>query len=172
MAVDFGQTKTETATQVAPKPATTPATETGLGGVVRCVLTAALATYRKKGVDTVVLDVGNELAVTDWFIITHGNNARQVKAIVEEVEMSVASVGGLAPMRIEGKEARQWVLLDYGFFVVHVFDAEKRAFYQLENLWADCPKLDWLNCSEEIRLDENDPLNETDLTKDPTSIAV
>lgn len=146
MAVDFDQT------------------ETSLGDVTRWVVTAALAAYRKKGVDTVVLDVGNKLVVTDWFIITHGNNARQVKAIVEEVEMSVASVGGPAPMRVEGKEARQWVLLDYGFFVVHVFDAEKRAFYQLENLWVDCPKLDWLDCSEEIRLDEDDQLDELDLT--------
>jgi ribosome-associated protein len=95
------------------------------------------------GVETLVLDVGDVLAVTELFVITNGNNARQVKAIVEEVERVVAEAGGPRPLRVEGLEKLEWVLLDYGPFVVHVFDPEQRAFYRLERLWGDCPRVEW-----------------------------
>ena len=109
----------------------------------RWAMAAAAAADERKGVDTVVIDVGDVLVVTDLFVITHGNNARQVRAITEGVEESLKMAGGPAPRRIEGAEDRQWVLLDYGAFVVHVFDAERRALYQLERLWGDCDVLDW-----------------------------
>ena len=80
------------------------------------------------------------LAVTDWFVITNGENVRQVKAIVDEIEEKVAEAGGPRPIRVEGLDALEWVLLDYGTFVVHVFTAEQRAFYKLERLWSDCPR--------------------------------
>jgi ribosome-associated protein len=95
------------------------------------------------GVDTIVLDVGDVLAVTDLFVITNGTNARQVKAIVEEIERKVAEAGGPRPIRVEGLDTLEWVLLDYGAFVVHVFDAEQRAFYRLERLWGDRPRVEW-----------------------------
>ena len=109
----------------------------------RWAVAAAAAADERKGADTVVIDVGDVLVVTDLFVITHGNNARQVRSIAEGVEELVKQAGGPSPLRIEGADDRQWVLLDYGPFVVHVFDAERRDLYQLERLWGDCPLLDW-----------------------------
>ena len=109
----------------------------------RWATAAAAAADERKGVDTVVIDVGDVLVVTDLFVITHGNNARQVRAITEGVEESLKAAGGPRPLRVEGADDRQWVLLDYGPFVVHVFDAERRDLYQLERLWGDCPLIDW-----------------------------
>ena len=109
----------------------------------RWAVAAAAAADERKGADTVVIDVGDVLVVTDLFVITHGNNARQVRSITEGVEELVKQAGGPSPLRVEGADDRQWVLLDYGPFVVHVFDAERRDLYQLERLWGDCPLLDW-----------------------------
>lgn len=109
----------------------------------RWAVAAAMAADDKKGIDTIIIDVGDVLAVTDMFVITHATSARQVSAIVDGVKQSLSAVAGLSPVRLEGTDSRQWVLMDYGSFVVHVFDAERRAFYQLERLWGDCPRLDW-----------------------------
>ncbi len=100
---------------------------------------AALAAGGKLGHDTVIIDVGDVLAVTDHFVVTGGSTTRQVRAIVEEVEARVAEAGGPRPVRIEGAGSYEWVLMDYGGFVVHVLTDEKRAFYDLERLWADRP---------------------------------
>lgn len=110
---------------------------------LRWATIAAKAAEDRKALDILVIDVGEILAVTELFVITHGNNARQVRAIVEGVEEGVKAAGGPSPLRIEGADERQWVLLDYGAFVVHVFDADRRAFYQLERLWSDCPTQPW-----------------------------
>jgi ribosome-associated protein len=107
------------------------------------VITAAQAASAKKAENTVVLDVGGVLSITDAFVITSGNNRRQVLTIAEEVEARVKEVGGPAPMRVEGLTDAQWVLLDYGDFVVHVFLDEVRRYYDLERLWADAPVVDW-----------------------------
>ena len=104
---------------------------------------AARAASDKKGADTVVLEVGQVLAITEAFVITSAPNDRLVRTISEEVERAVKEHGGSGPLRIEGKADAHWVLLDYGDFVVHVFLEETRAFYDLERLWADAPKLDW-----------------------------
>ena len=115
----------------------------------RWAVAAAAAADERKGVDTVVIDVGDVLAVTDLFVITHGSNARQVRAVAEGVEEVLKEAGGPSPLRTEGTDDRQWVLLDYGPFVVHVFDAERRALYQLERLWGDCPVLEWRSSAQE-----------------------
>ncbi|MCU1448427.1 MAG: ribosome silencing factor RsfS/YbeB/iojap [Acidimicrobiales bacterium] len=107
------------------------------------VTTAARAAAAKKAADTVVLDVGDVLSITDAFVITSGSNRRQVLTIAEEVEAQVKSVDGPAPLRIEGQADAQWVLLDYGDFVVHVFLDEVRRYYDLERLWADAPVVEW-----------------------------
>ena len=106
---------------------------------------AARAADDKFGRDTVVIEVGEVLAITDFFVITSGANDRQVRTIVEEVERVVADEFGAAvkPRRIEGLDALRWVLMDYGSFVVHVFDEETRHFYDLERLWRDMPRLEW-----------------------------
>lgn len=90
-----------------------------------------------------MLDVGSILAITDAFVITSAGNSRLVKAIVDEVEGVLTVEGGPKPRRIEGLGELEWVLMDYGDFVVHVFLDETRRFYELERLWGDVPRLDW-----------------------------
>ena len=104
---------------------------------------AALGADDKKADDTIIIDVGDVFAVSDYFVITSGSNPRQVHAIVDGVEEFVVTRGGPRPVRVEGKEDREWVLLDYGSFVVHVFHQEQRNFYQLEKLWGDRPRVEW-----------------------------
>jgi ribosome-associated protein len=104
---------------------------------------AARAAASKKGQDTVILDVGAILAITDSFVITSAPNERLVRAIAEEVERQVKETGGPAPARIEGLREGEWILLDYGDFVVHVFLEETRRFYDLERLWSDAPRVAW-----------------------------
>jgi ribosome-associated protein len=105
--------------------------------------TAARAASAKGGEDTVILEVGAILAITDAFVITSGRNGRQVRTIAEEVEAKLKGDGGISPLRVEGLSDSQWVLLDYGDLVVHVFLDETRAFYDLERLWSDAPRVAW-----------------------------
>lgn len=111
--------------------------------VLEWVRVAARAADSKTDDKTVVLDVGGVLSIAGWFVITSGTNPRQVRTIAEEVEEKVTQAGGPKPIRIEGLDARQWVLIDYGDFVVHVFLDEVREFYDLERLWADVATVDW-----------------------------
>lgn len=108
----------------------------------RAVLAARVADD-KKGLDTVVLEVGRVLAITDYFVITSAPNTRQVRTIAEEIEARLKADAGVAPRRVEGLGELTWVLLDYGDLVVHVFLDETRRFYDLERLWSDVPRLDW-----------------------------
>ncbi|MEM7092331.1 MAG: ribosome silencing factor [Actinomycetota bacterium] len=103
----------------------------------------AAAADSKLGTATLILDVGDAISVTDHFVVTNGSNSRQVKAIVDEVEHQIKLVGGPSPIRVEGLESLDWVLVDYGEFVVHVFSEEARGYYQLERLWKDCGQIDW-----------------------------
>jgi ribosome-associated protein len=107
------------------------------------VMTAARAAAAKTEEETVVLEVGEVLAITGYFVITGGRNPRQVKTVAEEVEMAVVAAGGPRPLRTEGFDSLRWVLLDYGDFVVHVLLDEARTYYELERLWADVPRLEW-----------------------------
>ena len=105
--------------------------------------TAARAASAKGGEDTVIIEVGLVLAITDAFVITSGRNTRQVKTIAEEVEARLKADGGITPLRVEGLGDSQWVLLDYGDLVVHVFLDETREFYDLERLGSDAPRVAW-----------------------------
>ena len=105
--------------------------------------TAARAAAAKGGDETLVLDVGHVLAICDLFVLTSGRNTRQVRTIAEEVEAQVKAASGRAPLRIEGLDTAEWVLLDFGDIVVHVFLDELRRYYQLERLWADAPRMEW-----------------------------
>lgn len=102
---------------------------------------AAIALDDKKGIDIVLLDVHELLVITDIFVIASGSNPRQVKALVDEVEGRLRS-HDRKPLRREGVESAQWVLLDYGDIVVHVFDPATRSYYDLERLWGDAPRLE------------------------------
>ena len=105
-------------------------------------ITAARAADSKQATDVVVLEVAEVLALCGWFVIASAANERQVKAICDEVERQIHEAGGAKPKRIEGLQDRQWVLMDYGDVVVHVFQQDQRDFYDLERLWADVPRLD------------------------------
>ncbi len=106
-------------------------------------LVAAVADHQK-GSDTVIIDVGDVLAVSDFFVITSASSSPRVAAIVGEIEARVCRIGGPTPDRIEGLGEREWVLMDYGAFVVHVFRQSQRDFYRLERLWQDCPQVNWV----------------------------
>ena len=105
--------------------------------------TAARAASAKGGEDTVIIEVGAVLAITDAFVITSGRNSRQVKTIAEDVEARLKAEGGIKPLRVEGLGDSHWVLLDYGDLVVHVFLDETREYYDLERLWSDAPRVAW-----------------------------
>jgi len=104
---------------------------------------AAQAAASKKADDIVILDVGEVLVITDAFVICSAPNERLVRTIAEEIEKQLKEGGRGGPRRVEGLREAEWVLLDYGDFVVHVFLEETRRFYDLERLWADAPRVPW-----------------------------
>ena len=101
------------------------------------VLEAAEAASDKKADRIVVLDVSEQLVITDFFLICSGNTPRQVRTIADEVERRLAESHSVKPFRREGAREARWVLLDYVDFVVHVFHTDDRDYYDLERLWAD-----------------------------------
>jgi ribosome-associated protein len=102
---------------------------------------AAEVASDKLGVGTVVLSMRDLVGVTDAFVLTSGRNSRQVRTLVEEIEHQVKDAYGLSPCSIEGRRDLQWVLMDYGDFVVHVFLEETRRYYDLEHLWGDAARV-------------------------------
>jgi ribosome-associated protein len=103
-------------------------------------LTAAEAADAKQADDIVLLDVGRVLAITDVFLVASASNTRLVRSVAEEVERLVKERHGVAPLRVEGFRDLQWVLLDYGDVVVHVFTSDTRRFYDIERLYRDVPQ--------------------------------
>lgn len=99
---------------------------------------AALAADDKLATDVVVLDVSEQLVITDCFVIASAPNERQVNAIVDNIEDKLREAGH-KPVRREGTREGRWALLDYVDIVVHVQHNDERNFYALERLWRDCP---------------------------------
>jgi ribosome-associated protein len=99
---------------------------------------AAQAAADKKADDIVLLDVSEQLVITDAFVIASAPNERQVAAIVDEIEERLRLLDA-KPVRREGAREGRWVLLDFVDVVVHVQHTEERTFYSLERLWKDCP---------------------------------
>ena len=95
----------------------------------------ATAIDDKKGLDVVLLDVSGLLVITDVFVIATGTSRRHVRTLAEETEAQLKKTDDRRPLRREGMDDSTWVLLDYGDVVVHVFDEETRAYYDLERLW-------------------------------------
>lgn len=89
-----------------------------------------------------VLEVGQVLAIVDYFVITSSSNPRQARTIAEEVEEQLRRRDGSGPLRVEGADDARWILLDFGDIVVHVLSEEARAYYELERLWGDVARLD------------------------------
>jgi len=95
---------------------------------------AARAAEDKKALDLRILDLQGLASFTDYFVICSGANPRQIQAIADEVERRLAEQGR-KPLGIEGYEHAEWVLVDYGEFLVHIFSEAARAYYDLERLW-------------------------------------
>ena len=100
---------------------------------------AVMAADDKLGRDTVVLDLRGLVDSFDALVIASGRNDRQVRAIAEEVERLVEIALDLKPLRVEGFAGAEWIALDYGDVIVHVFDEATREYYDLEHLWNAAP---------------------------------
>ena len=107
----------------------------------RACLCARVAADNKAR-DVVVLDMRGVTPIYDYLVLTTGASRRQMHAIAEEVDAAMRDAGDTR-LGIEGYEASRWIVQDYGDVVVHVFDAEARGYYALEDLWADAAKVDW-----------------------------
>ncbi len=106
-------------------------------------LTAAQAAADKKAHDISIIDVGEQLYITDAFVIASASNERQVMAVVDAIEEALLKLPEKAkPERREGHQQGRWVLLDFVDIVVHVQHEEEREFYALERLWRDCPTIE------------------------------
>lgn len=104
---------------------------------------AAAAADRMKAADIVAFDVTVPLGITDIMMVATASNERQVLAVAEEIERDLyLKCGKRQPREREGLTEGQWVLLDYGDYVIHVMHEESRKFYNLERLWLDCPQID------------------------------
>lgn len=95
----------------------------------------------KKAEDVLVLMLGNLTIIADYFVICSGDSPIHTRAISDWIEESLARLG-IKPLRIEGQSYAHWILLDYGSVVVHVFEKETRAYYELEKLWIDADRVD------------------------------
>jgi len=105
------------------------------------VVLALQAAAEKKAIDPIVLDLREIASFTDFFVITSGANERQVQAISDEVYETLKKAGSPAA-RVEGYKTAEWILLDYGDFVVHVFEQKARSFYDLERLWRESKRVE------------------------------
>jgi len=112
---------------------------------------AARAVDDKKATDTLVIEVGPILAVVEYFVITSAANRRLVRSLADEVEGRIREETGRSPLRVEGAREQQWVLIDYGDVVVHVFSDETRSFYEIERLYRDAPFIDWADSPASTR---------------------
>jgi ribosome-associated protein len=111
-------------------------------------LAAAQAAADKLASDILLLDVSEQLVITDVFLLASAPNDRQVKAIVDEIEDRLRDLGA-KPTRREGAQEARWVLLDYSDVVIHVQHEEERVFYALERLWKDCPVIPFTDADSE-----------------------
>jgi ribosome-associated protein len=102
--------------------------------------TAARAVLSRKAEDPLLLDLREISSFTRAFLLCHGSSTRQVQAMAQAVEEALAEEHG-RKARTEGYPGGEWILMDFGDFVVHIFTAEKREFYGLERLWGDAPRI-------------------------------
>jgi len=112
-------------------------TQRALPAEVRLALKAGQA---RKAEDVLVMDLRNISSFTDYFLIMHGNSSRQNAALCDALEQDLKA-NGVRPLSVEGREHAEWILMDYGDFIVHIFSPAARDYYCLEKLWGDAPSL-------------------------------
>ncbi|GAB4239632.1 MAG: ribosome silencing factor [Candidatus Methylacidiphilales bacterium] len=96
----------------------------------------------KKAIDPVILDLRGIEGPADFFLICSGQSDPQLKAIAGAIEVSLKQDHDVRPVSVDGKMVSGWVVLDYGDVLVHIMAEAKRAYYQLEKLWGDAPRID------------------------------
>jgi ribosome-associated protein len=116
-------------------------TTSDLSGFDERIQRALNAAGEKKALDLTVLDLREIASFTDYFVIATGTNKRQVQAISDEIVEQLKRNGTRAA-RVEGYQTAEWILVDYGDFVVHVFESKARHFYDLERLWREANRID------------------------------
>ena len=105
-------------------------------------ITCAKIADEKKALDIVILDVDKISSITDYFVICSAINDRQLHAIADDMDKEMKKLS-ISKLGMEGYREAKWVLIDYGDFIVHIFDKEIRSYYDLELLWGDAPKVTW-----------------------------
>lgn len=105
-----------------------------IGKIVKCA-------DDKKALDIKVLDIKDLTTLADYFVICHGGSSTQMGAIFDEIEEKLKQQQ-IYMNNVPSKESSQWLLMDYGDVIVHIFNVESREFYGIENLWADAPSVD------------------------------
>ena len=116
----------------------------------RARLCAAYA-LEKKAENLRLLDVRGLSSLTDYLLIVSGRSDRQVEAIAEAIRLGMKKDRELLPLAVEGLKEGNWVLIDYGDVVVHVFLEETRQYYELERLWSDVPRIEWAEAAASHR---------------------
>lgn len=116
------------------------------------VMIAAHAASEKKATDRVLLDLRKIASFTEFFLICTGASTRQVQAISNAIEETLRK-DGKRPLHIEGYSSAEWILLDYGDFIVHIFSPASRRFYDLERLWRDAPRVEVAGESSSVKRD-------------------
>jgi ribosome-associated protein len=102
------------------------------------------ALYAKNGSDIVLLDVEEAFFLSDVFVIATGTSRINVQALADHVEEKLKEHYDIKPLRVEGRSQGEWVLVDFGDIIVHIFQAEAREFYSLERLWGDAGRIKWV----------------------------
>ncbi len=110
----------------------------------------------KKGLNVVVLKMTDVIGLTDYFVIASGTNPRQVSAIADGIREALYA-HKVRCLGTEGVQEGRWALLDFGDVVVHVFDESTRAFYDLEHLWAEAPRVRWKTAARKPAGQEGKP---------------
>jgi ribosome-associated protein len=118
----------------------TNASLTATDEAIHAARAAADAIADKKGENVQLLDLSQLLVVTDIFVIASGTSTRHVKTLASDAEDALREVDR-KPIRREGTDHGEWILLDYGDVIIHLFDSETREYYDLERLWADAPRI-------------------------------
>jgi len=105
------------------------------------ILLAGKAVFEKKGLDLVIFDLRGISDIADYFLICSGTSDRQLRAIADAIEDALLKIG-IKMDHKEGYQGSSWILLDYGDLVAHIFNEDKRQYYDLERLWGDAPQVD------------------------------
>ena len=117
-------------------------TQTPFADLDEEVKLAIASASEKKAFDIIALDLREVTSFAEFFVIASGTNQRQVQAISNEINEKLKEQLKARPLRIEGYASGEWILLDYGDFIIHIFEQKAREFYDLERLWRDAKKVE------------------------------